>query len=306
MITSTVQNSIVKTIDMSMLPPPDFVETPVFSDVKTELIAELQALNPAFNALLESDPAMKLLEIVAYQKIIITARVNQGQLAVLLAFAKNNDLTQLGANLDCERLLITPADPDAIPPVEAVYEGDDEYRHRIQLSWYARNTAGSTNAYNYFALSSDSDVLSAQAYGPPVTQPGYVDVYVLSRTGDGTPPQSLLDTVNAALSPDDTRPLTDFVTVKPASNLNYTVEAVIVAGLGPDQNVLLDGARADLETYVASQHKIGATAALSGIYDAIHRDGTERVILVSPTEDIIAGVGQAPYCTDIKLSVQMG
>ncbi|HAV0413604.1 TPA: baseplate assembly protein [Salmonella enterica] len=306
MITSTVQNSIVKTIDMSMLPPPDFVETPVFSDVKTELIAELQALNPAFNALLESDPAMKLLEIVAYQKIIITARVNQGQLAVLLAFAKNNDLTQLGANLDCERLLITPADPDAIPPVEAVYEGDDEYRHRIQLSWYARNTAGSTNAYNYFALSSDSDVLSAQAYGPPVTQPGYVDVYVLSRTRDGTPPQSLLDTVNAALSPDDTRPLTDFVTVKPASNLNYTVEAVIVAGLGPDQNVLLDGARADLETYVASQHKIGATAALSGIYDAIHRDGTERVILVSPTEDIIAGVGQAPYCTDIKLSIQMG
>ncbi|MBW2862556.1 baseplate J/gp47 family protein, partial [Escherichia coli] len=183
---------------------------------------------------------------------------------------------------------------------------DDEYRHRIQLSWYARNTAGSTNAYNYFALSSDPDVLSAQAYGPPVTQPGYVDMYVLSRTGDGTPPQSLLNTVNAALSPDDTRPLTDFVTVKPASNLNYRVEAVIVAGLGPDQNVLLNGAQSDLAIYVDTQHKIGATAALSGIYDAIHRDGTERVILISPTEDVIAGVGQAPYCTEIKLSVQMG
>lgn len=202
--------------------------------------------------------------------------------------------------------MITPANPDAIPPTEAVYESDDEYRHRIQLSWYARNTAGSTNAYNYFALSSDPDVLSAQAYGPPVTQPGYVDMYVLSRTGDGTPPQSLLNTVNAALSPDDTRPLTDFVTVKPASNLNYRVEAVIVAGLGPDQNVLLNGAQSDLAIYVATQHKIGATAALSGIYDAIHRDGTERVILISPTEDVIAGVGQAPYCTEIKLSVQMG
>ncbi|MHC8936526.1 baseplate J/gp47 family protein [Escherichia coli] len=77
--------------------------------------------------------------------------------------------------------MITPANPDVIPPTEAVYESDDEYRHRIQLSWYARNTAGSTNAYNYFALSSDPDVLSAQAYGPPVTQPGYVDMYVLSR-----------------------------------------------------------------------------------------------------------------------------
>lgn len=306
MITSTVQNSIVKTIDMSLLPPPDFVETPLFTDVKAGLLAELQTLSPSFNALLESDPAMKLLEIVAYQKIIVTARVNQGALAVLLAFSKGADLTQLGANLDCERLLITPANPDAIPPQPAVYESDDEYRHRIQLSWYARNTAGSTNAYNYFALSSDSDVLSAQAYGPPVTQPGYVDVYVLSRTGDGVPPPSLLDIVDAALSPDDVRPLTDFVTVKPASNLNYAVEAVIIAGLGPDQNVLLNGAQADLETYAAAQHKIGATAALSGIYDAIHRDGTERVILVSPTTDIIAGVGQAPYCTGIKLSVQVG
>lgn len=306
MITSTVQNSIVKTIDMSLLPPPDFVKTPLFSDVKSELLAELQQLYPVFNALLESDPAVKLLEIVAYWRIIVTARVNQGMLAVLLAFAKGADLDQLGANFDCERLLITPANPDAIPPVDAVYESDDEYRHRIQLSWYARNTAGSTNAYNYFALSSDPDVLSAQAYGPPVTQPGYVDVYVLSRTGDGVPPQSLLNTVNSALSPDDVRPLTDFVTVKPAANLNYQIEAIIVAGLGPDQNVLLNGAQADLETYVKQQHKIGATAALSGIYDAIHRDGTERVILTSPAADVIAGVGQAPYCTGIKLSVQMG
>ncbi|MCU6214436.1 baseplate assembly protein [Enterobacter bugandensis] len=306
MTTTIVQNSIVKTIDMSLLPPPAFVQTPLFSDVKNELITELQTLDETFDALLESDPAMKMLEIVAYWKIINTARVNQGQLAVLLAFAKGDDLTQLGANLDCERMLITPADPDAIPPVTAVYESDDEYRHRIQLSWYARNTAGSTNAYNYFALSCDPDVLSAQAYGPPVTQPGYVDMYILSRTGDGTPSQALLDKVTAALNPDDTRPLTDFVTVKAASNLNYSIEATIIAGLGPDQNVLLNGATSDVETYTAAQHRIGATAAISGIYDAIHRDGTERVILTVPAADIIAGVGQAPYCTGIKLSVQMG
>ncbi len=306
MTTATVQNSIVKTIDMSLLPPPDFVKTPLFSDVKSQLIAELQGLDSTFNALLESEPAMKLLEIVAYWIIINTARTNQGALAVLLAFAKGNDLTQLGANLDCERMLITPADPEAVPPVAAVYESDDEYRHRIQLSWYARNTAGSTNAYNYLALSCDPDVLSAQAYGPPVTQPGNVDMYILSRSGNGIPSQALLDKVTAALSPDDTRPMTDFVTVKAASNLDYSVEGVIIAGLGPDQNVLLDGANLDTETYTAKQHKIGATAALSGIYDAIHRDGTDRVILSSPMEDVIAGVGQAPYCTGIKLSVRTG
>ena len=95
MITSTVQNSIVKTIDMSLLPPPAFVKTPLFSDVKSNLLSELQILYPQFNALLESDPAVKLLEIVAYREIIITARVSQGMLAVLLAFAKGLTSTRL-------------------------------------------------------------------------------------------------------------------------------------------------------------------------------------------------------------------
>lgn len=63
---------------MSLLPPPAFVKTPLFSDVKSNLLSELQILYPQFNALLESDPAVKLLEIVAYREIIITARVNQG------------------------------------------------------------------------------------------------------------------------------------------------------------------------------------------------------------------------------------
>ncbi|XIX29952.1 hypothetical protein AB2E85_07395 [Escherichia coli] len=108
----------MKTIDMSLLPPPAFVKTPLFSDVKSSLLSELQILYPQFNALLESDPAVKLLEIVAYREIIITARVNQGMLAVLLAFAKGSDLDQIGANFDCLRLLITPANPDAIPPTE--------------------------------------------------------------------------------------------------------------------------------------------------------------------------------------------
>ncbi|MDL8924086.1 hypothetical protein QS930_24625 [Escherichia coli] len=111
----------MKTIDMSLLPPPAFVKTPLFSDVKSNLLSELQILYPQFNALLESDPAVKLLEIVAYREIIITARVNQGMLAVLLAFAKGSDLDQIGANFDCLRLLITPANPDVIPPTEAVY-----------------------------------------------------------------------------------------------------------------------------------------------------------------------------------------
>lgn len=73
---------------------------------------------------------------------------------------------QIGANFNVKRYVITPADPDAVPPVDAELEDDDAYRERIQLSWAQLNTAGARNAYRFHARSADADVLDADAYGP--------------------------------------------------------------------------------------------------------------------------------------------
>jgi phage-related baseplate assembly protein len=89
--------------------------------------------------------------------------------------------------------VIKPGDPLAVPPVEPELEGDAAFRERIQLSWAQLNTAGARNAYRFHAKSADTDVLDADAYGPEThNRPGYVDVYVLSRTGDGTAGQPCL------------------------------------------------------------------------------------------------------------------
>ncbi|HHD7442489.1 TPA: baseplate J/gp47 family protein [Citrobacter braakii] len=294
-------------IDLSLLPPPAIIEEPKFKDLKAQRLADLQTLDPEFSALLESDPAMKLLEVSVYREMVNIGRFDAGVWAVLLAYAKGADLDQLGANFDVVRLVITPADDTTIPPTPAVMESDDSYRHRIQLSWYARNTAGSIEAYRYFALSADSSVLDAVPYGPQewtgIVSDGHVWVYVLSNTGDGTPDQTLLDTVNAALNAEFVRPLTDYVTVKAPTITNYQITATLKVGKGPDAETVKQAALDAAQRYADSVHRIGSIVSLAGIYRALKQPGVDDVVLTAPTATITPGNGSAAYCTAITLNV---
>ncbi|MFQ3396514.1 baseplate J/gp47 family protein, partial [Enterobacter mori] len=101
----------------------------------------------------------------------------------------------------------------------------------------------SREAYEYYARNVGSAVLDARAYGPPDTDPGYVDVYVLSTEGDGTPSAELLAAVNEALSPEDVRPLTDFVTVTAPEIVTYSVDATLVIRSGPDTDTVVAAAK---------------------------------------------------------------
>lgn len=294
----------MSTIDLSQLPPPTIIEMPKFQDLKSQRLAELQGLDSDFDALLESDPAIKLLEILVYREMVNVARFNSGILAVLLAYAKGADLDQLGANFDVERLTVTPADDTTIPPTPAVMESDDEYRARIRLSWYARNTAGAVQAYEYFSLSADSSVLDAKAYGPPTTQPGYVDVYIINRTGDGTPDQALIDTVNAALSADFTRPLTDFVTVKAPAVIDYQITATLIISTGPDADTVVNAAKKAAQAYADSVHKIGVSVSIAGVYKALKQAGVDDVLLTVPSASVAIAYGEVSFCTAITLTVQ--
>ncbi|WNP36392.1 baseplate J/gp47 family protein [Enterobacter kobei] len=294
----------MNTIDLSQLPPPAVLEMPLFKEQKALRLAELQGLDSTFNALLESEPAMKLLEILVYREMVNIARFNSGVLATLLAYAKGDDLDQIGANFDVARQVVTPADDSTIPPTEAVMEDDESYRQRIRLSWYARNTAGAREAYEYYARGVGSVVLDAHAYGPPDTEPGYVDVYVLSAEGDGTPSADLLAAVNDALSPEDVRPLTDFVTVKAPEIIRYSVDATLVISTGPDTDAVVTAAKEGLASYTASVHKIETDVSIAGIYAALKQAGVDDVILRSPAATLAVGVGQAAWCESVTLSTQ--
>ncbi|HCT3217256.1 baseplate J/gp47 family protein [Escherichia coli] len=290
-------------INLSDLPVPDAIVVPDASVIFGAWLARLRELDPEFDALVESDPAYKQGEVTAFQLTLAFQRVNDAVRAVFLASAQKADLDQIGAAFNVERMVIVPANPDAVPPTDAIMEEDDAFRERIQLSWSQLNTAGARNAYRFHARSADEDVLDADAYGPEEHgRAGEVDVYVLSRERNGTASEALLDAVSARLNADEIRPLTDFVTVKSAIINDYSVTAELEIPDGPDAGEVLENAKNTLLSYTRLANRINGMVPLSAIYAALQKTGVARVILSSPRADIEPATGTAPRCAAVNVT----
>ncbi|KAF3999220.1 baseplate assembly protein [Glaciimonas immobilis] len=281
-------------IDLSRLPVPNIVEALDFETILTEQLADLTARDPVFHGLLESDPAMKILQVTAYRELLMRQRVNDSARGLMLAYAMASDLDHLGALMDVPRLTVTPADPDKGTP--AVMETDADLRKRIQLAPHGFSVAGPEGAYIFHALGADSRVLDASATSPT---PGTVIVTILSRDGDGTASADLLAIVAARLAADDVRPLTDYVLVESAEIVRYQVRAKLFTFPGPDAAVVVAEAQRRMAQYVVEAHRLGRGPTLSGLYAALHVDGVERVALSVPDADLNITRRQAPFCDDI-------
>lgn len=286
-------------VDLSKLPFPDAVEVLDFEVILAEMLADYQSRDPAFSALVESDPAYKVLEVAAYRELLLRQRVNEAIKAVTLAYANDADLDQIAARYNVERLLIDAGNPTAIPPVPPTYESNDSLRRRVQLSFEGFSTAGPEGAYIFHALGSDARVLDADARSPV---PGQVIVAVLSNVGSGVAPSDLLDAVNTTLSDEDVRPLTDQVLVESAVIVNYAITAQLTLYPGPDATVVLDAANAAALAYAETNHRLGRDITVSGLFAALHQEGVQNVALTSPAANIVVDRNQASYCTGITIT----
>ncbi|BAO20613.1 putative baseplate J-like protein [Pseudomonas phage PPpW-3] len=289
-------------VDLSKLPFPAAVEPLDFETILAAMVADLQARDPAFSALLESDPAFKILEVAAFREFLMRQRVNEAIKALTLAYAMDADLDQIAARYNVQRLTLVPENQNTIPPTPAVMESNESLRRRVQLSFEGFSTAGPEGAYVFHSLGADARVLDASAYGPPET-PGVVKVAVLSREGDGTAPPDLIAAVNATLSAKDVRPLTDNVQVQSAAIISYSVTAALTLYEGPDAEVVLAAAQSALAAYTEANHRLGRDVTLSGIYAALHQEGVQSVNLISPNANIVTDWSKATYCTGTTITV---
>jgi len=288
-------------IDLSLLPVPDVVETLDFEVILAAMKADLAARAPELAAVLalESEPVVKLLEVAAYRELLLRARVNDAAEAVMLARAVGADLDNLAALFGVVRLVISPGNPSAIPPVPPTLESDADLRRRAQLALEGFSTAGPEGAYVFHALSAAADVLDASAVSP---SPGDVLVTVLSRTGSGAAPAPLLATVAAALNADEVRPLCDNVVVQSAAIVSYAITATLYFYPGPDSAVVLAAAQTAATAYAAAQHRLGRDVTRSGLFAALHQPGVQRVELAAPAASLTIGSAQASWCTGITLT----
>lgn len=294
-------------VDLSQLPAPDVVEELDYESILAERKATLVSLFPeeqqdavARTLALESEPMTKFLEENAYREVIWRQRVNEAARANMLAYATQNDLDVIGANYDVERLVITPADETAIPPVEAVMETDSDFRLRIQQALEGLSVAGSTGAYEFHGRSADGRVADISVISP---EPSCVTVSVLSREGAGAASPELLAVVLNALNDEDVRPVADRVTVQTASIVDYQIDATLYLYPGPESEPIRSAAEAKLKTYISAQHRLGRDIRKSAIYAALHVEGVQRVELAAPVADIVLDKTQASYCSDYQIVI---
>jgi phage-related baseplate assembly protein len=283
-------------IDLSRLPPPQIIDQPDFETRFDAKLARLIALLPEFSALVESDPAYKLIEADAYDEMALVQAFVEGATQNLLAYARGANLDNLAAFYGLTRQEITPANPLTGAP--AVMESDADLRERTLLAPHTYSVAGPERAYVGFARNAHPDVLDASAVSPAPTE---VVVSVLSRTGDGTAPPVTLAAVTAALD-DDVRPMTDLVTVQSAEIINYDIVANLYRYAGPDPQLLLDTAEASLNAYLESARRLGRDVPRSALIAALHVGGIQRVELSSPAADVVLTAMQAGYPLTITIN----
>jgi len=287
-------------VDLSQLPAPQVLESLDFEGVYDEELQRFrQYMGGKWDALLESDPITKLLELGAYRRMQNRARVNDAAKALMLAYARGADLDQLAANVNLQRLVVQAEDMNAVPPVERVLEADDALRERVQLVYEGLTTAGPRNSYILHARNASGRVADATAESPA---PAEVVVTVLDLEGTGLAPSELLEAVRAHLSDDDVRPVADRLTVQPAEILPYRVEALLYkAGTGPENEAILAECKARLQAWVNPRRRLGLEVSRSGIDAQLHIDGVSRVELVGWT-DIRPTKEQAAWCEAIDVA----
>lgn len=289
--------STFSAIDLSRLPAPSVIEPLDYETMFAEMVTALKVYIPEFDETLESDPAVKVLQVCAYYRLLDRQRVNDAARATMLAYARGADLDNLGALVGVTRLEITPADPVAGTP--AVMEGDEDLRRRITLAPEGYSVAGPRGAYIFHALSADPDVLDASAISPAPTQ---VDVYVLSRSGTGAASPALVSTVDAALNAETVRPLGDQVTIHAATITNYAIVANLFTFAGPDSAVVIAEAQSRIDAWVEDNRRIGRDITRSGIIAALFAGGVQNVTLTSPAADVVIDDSHAAWCTGITIN----
>jgi phage-related baseplate assembly protein len=286
-------------IDLSVLPAPAIIEQLDFAAIKAAMIADLVARDSSFTALLESDPAVKVLEACAYREMLLRQRINDAVKACMLATATGTNLDSLAALVATRRLKSTDADDNI------VYESDDRLRMRAQLAPEAFAAAGPVAAYLYQAFSVSLDIADVSAV---MSSPGTVRVTILataaaSTDGFGTPSQGLLDSVSARLNADDVRPLTDVVEVRAAVLVHYSIAAAITLYYGPDASVVKESVGAALQLYAKRTNRLGYNVELAGLYAALQQGGVENSSITSPRARIVTDSTQVAVCDGITVTV---
>jgi phage-related baseplate assembly protein len=188
-------------------------------------------------------------------------------------------------------------------------ETDDHLRSRIQAAPNQFSSAGPAGAYRFFALGVDPSIIDVQVVSPA---PGTVSVFVLTGPVSAQPANApnalaiaspaLLADVQAALTSDTVRPLTDTVVTSAVSEVDYEINATITLYSDADPTQTMGTAATAIQQFALElASKIQRDIVPSQIIAALSVRGAYEVTLSSPAYTQLTA-GQWANCTNITLS----
>ncbi|ODS22902.1 hypothetical protein AB835_11665 [Candidatus Endobugula sertula] len=231
------------------------------------------------------DPLYRIVNALSYREKIWRHDKNEADRNKLMAYAEGDAQDHIGVTYH------------RTPRLEN--ESNEAYRKRLEIAPEGITVAGTVGAYRFHTLSAHADVKDVIINKMLA---GQLQVVVLSHQGSGVASQELIDQVDAALNPDDIRPLNDTPLVGTAAIAEYSVTATL-RSLTDITNEQQAQALSALQTYVDEQHGLNKNVVRSGIDRALHQNGIDEVVL-DGWVDVITDAVTAPYCTAINLSVE--
>lgn len=280
---------------------PKAIEELSFSDIKTRKVQKLKEIIPNLaNQLVDSDPAIALIEESSYTEGLLRNRINNAINAVMIEFATESDLDNLGKLYGIERKLIQPEDTSTIPPTRAIYESDEALRKRIMEAPKGFSVAGPRASYIYYGKLADAQVKDISAVS---ILPMEVDITVLSYDGNGGASDELIDRVYNKLNEEDIRPMGDLIRVNGAEIIDFKIHIKVIFKQGNviDKNSIMTKIKNNLQNYVDMEHKLGGFVSQAGIYSCSFIENIEDVIIISPIDNIKCSLNSAPHCDDITI-----
>jgi len=260
-------------IDLATLPPPDVLELLDYEDIYQRLLARFVTLYPEYDAVLESDPVIKLLELAAYNELLIRQRINDAASANILAFAQGADLDALAAFYELERI---------------AGEEDGRFKRRLQLRIRSLGAMGTVDYYCGRALSAGLWVKDVAV----IASRGSLIVTVLLADDC---PDDALERLHILINDPAARMATDHLVVQQAVPLPVSVRAELRRLPGVPLK-LLDDAKAALVSQLAPLG-LGATVRRSWLSAKLMIDGIGDVALRSPASDVVCQSHEYPVIT---------
>lgn len=277
--------------ELAALPPPSILEDLDYEARRAALIDRfVQAANSAGIPYdvdrLESEPGVYLLEVSAYQDILLRQRINEAIKSWFLTYATGGDLDVLAQWYDVERLY---------------GEDDDALRRRVVLAIQGRSPGGTEARYKSIALGADPRVADAAVY--TVGRDPTVRVAIFAKDNDGVPTPDLLEAVDAALQAPNVRMVNDTIVVSPASRYAINIEADVWLLPGSPQS-LVDDMETSLREAWRRDMGLGRDLTRSWLTARLHVDGVQRVEIVEPAEDVDIPFNEAGALGAVTLTVK--